>query len=1126
MLLRLLLLSFTLVCSGAYTQSPNILIAISDDQSFPHTSISGCKAIYTPGFDEVARSGILFENAIAGSPGCSPSRASLLTGRNTWQLKAAGTHASYFPSEYLSFPEILRAKGYHTGYTGKGWGPGNYQISGWTNNPAGPEWNDLRTTNDEGISDKDYTANFEAFLNAKNEDQPFCFWYGAHEPHRSFKDGIGTESGIDVDNIEVPGFLPDHPTIRSDIADYLWEIQHFDQHLLNMVELLKKRGEWENTIVIVTSDNGMAFPRAKANVYEYGIHVPMAISWPKGIKGGRTIEDLVSFTDIAPTILEATKISHPGTFPMTGKSLMNLFRSEGSGHLDSTRKYVFSARERHSSSRYHSLGYPQRAMRSDRYLYIRNFTPERWPAGTPEKYGEGNYPSVEAVVKKTLGSNDGGYHDIDACPTLDFLIAHQKEEAYQKYLQEAVALRPLEEIYDIQSDPACMYNLAEVSDFLEVKNELRKTFEDYLIKTKDARMMGSGDIWESYPRYSRLRAFPMPEWAANQAEMVVHPEWVQEYWQKEKSPVQPEVRSATQSTNLSISSKQPTDTTHAPNVIVIITDDQGYGDFGFQGNPIIQTPNIDVLASQSAVVDRYYVSPVCAPTRASLMTGRYNYRTRVVDTYIGRAMMDPEETTMAELLSGNGYGTGIFGKWHLGDTYPMRPIDQGFDVSVIHHGGGLAQPADPKENNDRYTDPVLFRNGQSFQAKGYCTDIYFQEAMDFMESQRQEAKPFFTYIATNAPHGPYHDVPEGLKRKYEVMNLEKIMIDKGKDPDQLRDRTASIFAMIENIDENVGKLINYLVDKDLFENTVIFFMVDNGPNSLRYVGPLRGMKSNVHEGGIRSPLLVHYPQQIKAQTFNKLLTAHIDILPTVLDITNTPLPSSLSLDGKSIWPVLAQSANVDEETTKLTDRYLFIQTHRGDVPQMYHHFAMIGSKWKLVHPTGFGNKAEDPENIPYELYDIQSDPGETNNLANSYPDTLDYLLKQYEQWFEDVSTTRPNNYTPPSIVIGHPSEDITVLTSQDRRRTYGEGWGKKGYWLLENYKTANFQIRVDIHDPYKGGLVSLIINKEKKESKKLTGGQTLDFSPLVLNKGPLTLEVEIEGDKDRYIDYQVIVSPK
>ncbi|MGK0350708.1 MAG: arylsulfatase/arylsulfatase A, partial [Planctomycetota bacterium] len=250
-----------------------------------------------------------------------------------------------------------------------------------------------------------------------------------------------------------------------------------------------------------------------------------------------------------------------------------------------------------------------------------------------------------------------------------------------------------------------------------------------------------------------------------------------------------------------------------PNILLVMTDDQGYGDFSSAGNPVLETPRMDQFAAQCPQVDRFYVSPVCSPTRACLMTGRYNYRTRVVDTWIGRSMMEPTEVTIAEVLKTAGYATGIFGKWHLGDCYPMRPMDQGFDESLVHRGGGLAQPSEPLENERRYTNAILTHNGELTETKGYCTDVYFASAQTFIDASVARKQPFFTYVATNAPHGPFHDVPPALYKKYKQRDMSKVQRSSnpksaGAKPDVL----ARTFAMIENVDQNFGRLLDHIED--------------------------------------------------------------------------------------------------------------------------------------------------------------------------------------------------------------------------------------------------------------------------------------------------------------------------
>ena len=500
----------------SFSSRPNILIAISDDQSFPYASAYGSTSTQTPHFDRVAHNGILFNNAFVASPGCSPSRASLLTGRYPWELEHAGTHASYFPKEYLVFPEQLEAAGYAIGFTGKGWGPGNWEKSGRSRNPAGPEFNDFFAEKSiQGINGKDYAANFKAFLETRDTHQPFYFWYGAHEPHRVFKSGIGINEGKRLYEAEVPSFLPDAPEIRKDILDYAFEIEHFDDHLGRILAILEDIGELENTLIIVTSDNGMAFPRAKANAYEYGIHVPLAISWPAEFPGQRYSDDLVSLVDLAPTIYEATGITSPTLDVFSGSSLLDLLTSGDSGIIEPNRDAVFSARERHSSSRYNSLSYPQRAIRTHEYLYILNFEPERWPAGAPQKFEEDG----------ALGPMHGGYHDIDAAPSLSYLIENRDDPYVSRYFHLSVDLRPNEELYAIRKDPGCLNNLALAPGFQTIKQDLKQSLIDYLVATEDPRVLNNGDIFETYPRVSRLRWFPEPTWV-NTKDSVFTPDWL------------------------------------------------------------------------------------------------------------------------------------------------------------------------------------------------------------------------------------------------------------------------------------------------------------------------------------------------------------------------------------------------------------------------------------------------------------------------------------------------------------------------------------------------------------------------------------------------------------------------
>ena len=475
---------------------PNVLLAISDDQSFPHAGCYGDSAANTPHFDRLAKSGALFWRAYAGSPGCSPSRAALLTGRHHWQIEHAGTHASSFSHRFAVYPDLLEQAGYFVGYTGKGWGPGNFKAGGRQRNPAGAAFarHKLESRPTTGIRNLDYAANFEDFLQQKPEGQPFCFWYGASEPHRAFEAGSGERDGGKIERAKPPGFLPDTREVREDLLDYYREVQHFDEHLGKMLDVLEARGELGNTLVIATSDNGMAFPRAKANCYEFGIHVPLAISWPQRIPAGRDVRDLVGFVDLAPTILAAAGVAAPGV--MSGESLLPLLTSKQSGLVDADRR-AFSGRERHSSSRFNNSAYPQRAMRTGKWLLIKNHRPDRWPAGAPQKM-DGDRP----------GPEHGGYHDIDACPTLTLLIERRQDPKVADFFHWSVDKRPMWELFDVEADPDCLQNLALNSSHSQLLAQLQDELEAYLRRTGDPRELDGGEVFETYRRYSPLRRFP------------------------------------------------------------------------------------------------------------------------------------------------------------------------------------------------------------------------------------------------------------------------------------------------------------------------------------------------------------------------------------------------------------------------------------------------------------------------------------------------------------------------------------------------------------------------------------------------------------------------------------------
>ena len=485
-------------CEGAGEELPNVLFCIADDQSYPYTTYYGCKEIRTPGFDYVASHGTAFVNAYCTSPGSSPSRASILTGLYPWQIKEAGTHASSFPSEYTCFPDVLESAGYRIGFTGKGWGPGNWEVSGRSHNPAGPAYNTIKCTPPtSGISTIDYSANFASFLDNTPADRPFCFWYGAHEPHRPYEEGSWGNEDYVLEDASVPGFLPDVAEIKGDVLVYEVEISWFDRHLVRCIEELRSRRMLDNTIIIVTADNGMSFPHAKANCYDAGIHVPLAICWGNKVKAEGAQKALVSLIDIFPTLLELTGVEWEGSSSLEGESLVPLL---GIGYSSYSSQAVFSGRERHSCARFQNKGYPMRSVRQGNYLLIRNFHPELWPAGDPVSLDE------NGQAKDRLES----FFDIDAAPSKTYLIENSEKESF--YFNAAVAKRPEYELFNLANDPDCMFNVADDTRYSDVLARMMGLLNQKLSETGDSRLGENPEIWESYPRLEGpMRSFPNPD---------------------------------------------------------------------------------------------------------------------------------------------------------------------------------------------------------------------------------------------------------------------------------------------------------------------------------------------------------------------------------------------------------------------------------------------------------------------------------------------------------------------------------------------------------------------------------------------------------------------------------------
>jgi N-sulfoglucosamine sulfohydrolase len=481
-----IVLSVSDVGAADEPRKPNILFMIMDDWGWNHAGAYGCEWVATPTFDRIAREGVLFHHCFTSNPKCSPCRASILTGRNTWQLEEASCHNGLFPAKFPVYPDLLEQAGYHVGLTGKGWGPGDYKGGGFTRNPAGPEYQSLTFSPPQrAMGNTDLPNNFKQFLDERQPGQPFCFWMGAREPHRAYEFDAGIRAGKDPASVTVPGYLPDHDVVRRDMLDYSTEVEWADKLFGQTLEILEQAGELDNTLIVMTSDHGMPFPRVKGQIYEDGFRLPLAMRWGSVIKPGRVVDDFVNVRDLAPTFLEIGGVEVPGM--MTGHSLVNILRSEKSGWVED-RKVMLMGKERHDIGRPYDWGYPARGIRTPEYFLVHNFHPERWPAGNPE----------------------ADFGNCDPSPTKEFL-----KQIGGYFYELAFGKRPECELYRLSDDPECIRNLASDPAFDDIKAELKRQMFALLRKDEDPRALGNGHVFDDY-RYLSGREKGYETWLKRQ----------------------------------------------------------------------------------------------------------------------------------------------------------------------------------------------------------------------------------------------------------------------------------------------------------------------------------------------------------------------------------------------------------------------------------------------------------------------------------------------------------------------------------------------------------------------------------------------------------------------------------
>lgn len=540
-----------------------------------------------------------------------------------------------------------------------------------------------------------------------------------------------------------------------------------------------------------------------------------------------------------------------------------------------------------------------------------------------------------------------------------------------------------------------------------------------------------------------------------------------------------------------------------PSVLLIMTDDQGYGDLSCLGSPYVQTPHLDRLHGQSTRLSNFHVSPTCAPTRAALMTGRYNNRVGVWHTIMGRSILRRGEATMADYFSGAGYKTGIFGKWHLGDNYPYRPQDRGFQELLVHGGGGVGQAPDYWGND--YFDDTYFHNGTPEPCKGYCTDVWFNRAMTFIESHQRE--PFFCYLSTNAPHGPYRVAPE----------YSQPFKDKG-----LTEEQANFLGMIHNIDDNVGRLLAKLDDLHLADDTIVIFMTDNG-SAVMDAAQMRDRKGSEYEGGHRVPCFIRWPNgNLPSNSDVPLVTAHFDLLPTLLDLCGISAKTDAAFDGISLRTWL------EHPQAPEPDRAIIVDSQRVEIPEKWRKSAVLEKNWRLVNGTS--------------LYDLETDPTQQQDRAAEFPDRVAQLREHYERWWADVPTTF-GQYCP--IVIGAAGQGPQVLGSMD---WHGEkpAWNQShilkgapgnGFWAIDVAEPGEYQFElrrwpVEASAPIRGALeggAALAITEARisiaGQTKSVIVGESDHYARFILSlsQGETRLSTSFitEGNEDRGAYYVV-----
>ncbi|MEX0289216.1 MAG: arylsulfatase [Flavobacteriaceae bacterium] len=537
-----------------------------------------------------------------------------------------------------------------------------------------------------------------------------------------------------------------------------------------------------------------------------------------------------------------------------------------------------------------------------------------------------------------------------------------------------------------------------------------------------------------------------------------------------------------------------------PNVIIIMTDDQGYGDLGYHGNPIVKTPHLDKFASESLELTNFHVGTTCTPTRAGIMTGRNANRNNAWHTIAGCSILLADEETMPEVFERNGYDTAMFGKWHLGDNYPFRPQDRGFKTAVYHGGGGVGQTPD-YWNND-YFDDTYFRNGEPEKFKGYCTDVWFKEAKDFLSKKREQ--PFFLYLAPNAAHGPFN-VPESYARIYDNAPLTA---------EQKR-----FYGMVSNIDDNFGELIALLKQQKQFDNTILIFTTDNGTargitylkdeeKHLGYNAGLRGIKGSHYDGGHKVPFFISWPEGgVQGNTRNASLAAHVDLLPTLTQLAKLPYQTKKKLDGADISKLI-----VGEETS--LDRLLVIDTQRNQLPEKGRNSCVMWNQWRLIDGK--------------ELYDIENDPGQKEDIAQLHPERVLKMEKFYEDWWKSLE----HDIRYAEIPLGSENKEPVRITVHDMHTQENLPWNQNqirkaasapdGYYSVKVLEEGSYSFKLYRYPPESGLAINAVASEVQGTDFRdaLPAAKALNLVEAELVFDEIVMERQAVKDEGKYVEIE------